>query len=152
MAFLQTGVSMSSNFLDIYADEGGALVAVSIDGEAVPGTGPDQYAEPFSPIAAGDAHTCALGDLDPYYLRYTGVESRTVSCWGDNRHGQTNAPSLIIPSFTGPVEQAVVVDNLPGDLQPGAVGVLGCVRQHLSDFAETTRRRVQADLQRRVLR
>ena len=100
MAFLQTGVSMSSNFLDIYADEGGALVAVSIDGEAVPGTGPDQYAEPFSPIAAGDAHTCALGDLDPYYLRYTGVESRTVSCWGDNRHGQTNAPSLIIPSFT----------------------------------------------------
>ena len=99
MAFLQTGVSMSSNFLDIYADEGGALVAVSIDGEAVPGTGPDQYAEPFSPIAAGGAHTCALGDLDHYHLRLTGVENRTVSCWGNNDFGQTNAPFYIIPSF-----------------------------------------------------
>ena len=99
MALLQAGVTMSSNLLDMYADEGGALVAVSIDGEAVPGTGPDQYAEPFSPIAAGGAHTCALGDLDHYHLFLTGVENRTVSCWGNNDFGQTNAPSLIIPSF-----------------------------------------------------
>ena len=46
-----------------------------------PITGPARYAEPFSILAAGAIHTCALSDDD------------TVACWGDNEHGQTDAPS-----------------------------------------------------------
>ena len=46
-----------------------------------PITGPARYAEPFSRVAAGAIHTCALRDDD------------TVACWGDNQHGQADAPS-----------------------------------------------------------
>ena len=46
-----------------------------------PTVGPTRYAEPSSFVAAGAIHTCALRGDD------------TVTCWGDNEHGQTNAPS-----------------------------------------------------------
>ena len=80
---IKWGLTLADAFKD--AQKQAASINVAVDGAVAgavpPPAGPDRYAEPFSLVAAGAIHTCALSDDD------------TVACWGDNEHGQTDPPS-----------------------------------------------------------